>query len=727
VRSDSTFGLSATNPNRGDFLRSPTGTDTATNTSIGWDHATDVPRYVGSGTADPSVVGVAGPVLSFYYQTTHCNDGGCTFGLWWKSGAGDTQWTELAAGSGGGTSTLPLSSPDNSIAIGNGGGLTTIQVNYGTTAATAAQGNDSRITGAEQAANRGEVGGYCPLDGSALVPVANLPTVTQSVAGAMSGADKTKLDGIASGATVDSYQVQATTGTTPGFLDAVCESTDSSITIGQTGNYLTFDANFGTSATQVCSGSTCAGLQSQLPGCLAGQVRMGGTGTATGTATSTSTANTCQNPPWQVSGNYQPTLPGGTNGQALVASVTGTGTTTNYQPTTIPVYTSMSLASQARIAAASGTATGTATQAMPADAKVARSTSRNISTTTSTATASSTATDLVGSDAQVILPVASTTAAGIVQLGTSARIVARAGTDTGSSTATQGMPIDAIATIGENLPRLGQVLFGAGTNTGTSTSTGTRLIFGYIQEAHVYGLVDSIVSKQASLGTSTQGAVLYNGSTSTSTSTSSSPVWGPPPAGASIDTATPTNVTAGAGSAGSNGKASDSGHIHHIGANTPTHGQWLVAGTDTSTSTSTTNATMWATLPVPANQVRSIYYGDNYNVVVSTNSGWIDVISVTTTFTSGRVMVAGAMSAYSTATGYCAARLTYDGTPLGPDLLATTTGGNWNGSFSPLGETSTSAAVHTIALQLGAQNGTLCATGGPGVTRAALTFTEYTN
>ncbi|HJX63665.1 MAG TPA: hypothetical protein VJ860_06895, partial [Polyangia bacterium] len=41
VRSDSTFGLSATNPNRGDFLRSPTGTDTATNTSVGWDHATD--------------------------------------------------------------------------------------------------------------------------------------------------------------------------------------------------------------------------------------------------------------------------------------------------------------------------------------------------------------------------------------------------------------------------------------------------------------------------------------------------------------------------------------------------------------------------------------------------------------------------------------------------------------------------------------------------------------
>ena len=400
-------------------------------------------------------------------------------------------------------------------------------------------------------------------------------------------------------------------------------------------------------------------------------------------------------------GGAQPTLPAGTNAQVLAVSTTGTGTSTNWQPATLPVYTSMSLATQARIAAASGTATGTATQAMPADAKVARATSRNISTTTSTATASSTATDLVGSDAQVILPVASTAAAGIVQLGASARIVARAGTDTGSSTATQGMPIDAIATIGENLPRLGQVLFGAGTNTGTSTSTGTRLIFGYIQEAHVYGLVDSIVSKQASLGTSTQGAILYNGSTSTSTSTTSSPVWGAPPAGAAIDTATPTNVTAGAGSAGSNGKASDSGHIHHIGANTPTHGQWLVAGTDTTTSTNTTNAVMWATLPVPANSVRTIYSAQLSGLVTVSSNTWTSVLSVSTSGSAGRIIAYGAITLTSYSASRCDARIVLDNYAGGDGpALKGVTDSNVQASLSPIYTTTFAAGAHTVNLQV---------------------------
>jgi hypothetical protein len=69
--------------------------------------------------------------------------------------------------------------------LGVGTGLTSsggnLSVNYGTTAGSSAQGNDSRITGAEQTANKGVASGYAPLDGSALVPAAN--SRVHSVAG----------------------------------------------------------------------------------------------------------------------------------------------------------------------------------------------------------------------------------------------------------------------------------------------------------------------------------------------------------------------------------------------------------------------------------------------------------------------------------------------------------------------------------------------------------------
>lgn len=52
----------------------------------------------------------------------------------------------------------------------------TLTVSFGTTAGTAAQGNDSRITGAEQVSNKGAVNGYASLDGSGKVPTAQLPT-----------------------------------------------------------------------------------------------------------------------------------------------------------------------------------------------------------------------------------------------------------------------------------------------------------------------------------------------------------------------------------------------------------------------------------------------------------------------------------------------------------------------------------------------------------------------
>jgi hypothetical protein len=64
-----------------------------------------------------------------------------------------------------------------------GGDLTadrTLAVAYGTAAGTAAQGNDSRITGAEQTANKGAASGYASLDSGTKVPIAQLPTGTTS-------------------------------------------------------------------------------------------------------------------------------------------------------------------------------------------------------------------------------------------------------------------------------------------------------------------------------------------------------------------------------------------------------------------------------------------------------------------------------------------------------------------------------------------------------------------
>jgi hypothetical protein len=62
--------------------------------------------------------------------------------------------------------------------LSGGGDLSanrTLTVTYGTTAGTAAQGNDARITGAEQTANKGTASGYAPLDSGSKVPTANLP------------------------------------------------------------------------------------------------------------------------------------------------------------------------------------------------------------------------------------------------------------------------------------------------------------------------------------------------------------------------------------------------------------------------------------------------------------------------------------------------------------------------------------------------------------------------
>lgn len=78
---------------------------------------------------------------------------------------------------------------DKTTSVSAGTGLTgggdlstsrTISANFGTSAGTVAQGNDTRIVGAEQTANKGIASGYASLDGSGKVPVTQLPTGTDA-------------------------------------------------------------------------------------------------------------------------------------------------------------------------------------------------------------------------------------------------------------------------------------------------------------------------------------------------------------------------------------------------------------------------------------------------------------------------------------------------------------------------------------------------------------------
>ena len=66
-----------------------------------------------------------------------------------------------------------------------GTGLTSssgsLSVSYGTAAGTAAQGNDTRITGAEQTANKNAVSGYCGLDSNGLIPWAQMRPEVQTL------------------------------------------------------------------------------------------------------------------------------------------------------------------------------------------------------------------------------------------------------------------------------------------------------------------------------------------------------------------------------------------------------------------------------------------------------------------------------------------------------------------------------------------------------------------
>lgn len=125
-------------------------------------------------------------------------DAGAAGGMSWTSVAGSPDATTTSkglvqlAGDLAGTATSPTvpglaNKANTSITISAGTGLTgggnltanrTISANFGTAAGTIAQGNDSRITGAEQTTNKGAANGYASLNASTRVPSAQLGSGT---------------------------------------------------------------------------------------------------------------------------------------------------------------------------------------------------------------------------------------------------------------------------------------------------------------------------------------------------------------------------------------------------------------------------------------------------------------------------------------------------------------------------------------------------------------------
>lgn len=126
-------------------------------------------------------------------------DSGSSSGLAWTSTAGappdadaTTKGVLQLAGDLSGTAAAPTvpglaNKAATSTTISAGTGLTgggdlsanrTISANFGTGAGTIAQGNDSRITGAEQTSNKGAANGYAGLNSSTVVPSVQLGSGT---------------------------------------------------------------------------------------------------------------------------------------------------------------------------------------------------------------------------------------------------------------------------------------------------------------------------------------------------------------------------------------------------------------------------------------------------------------------------------------------------------------------------------------------------------------------
>ena len=127
----------------------------------------------------------------------------------------------------------------------------TLSVNFGTTAGTVMQGDDSRIAGAEQTTNKGVANGYASLDGSGKVPAAQLPA-----AGALPDADATTKGVIQLAGDLGGT---AAAPTVPDLANKVATSTTITAGSGLTGGgdlsaNRTLSVDFGTAAGTVAQG-----------------------------------------------------------------------------------------------------------------------------------------------------------------------------------------------------------------------------------------------------------------------------------------------------------------------------------------------------------------------------------------------------------------------------------------------------------------------------------------
>lgn len=124
----------------------------------------------------------------------------------------------------------------------------TLAVSYGTTAGTVAEGSDSRITGAEQTANKGVANGYASLDSSGKLPSGQLPALADATA---SSKGIIQLAGDLAGT--------AAAPTVPGLADKVTTATTITAGTGLTGGgdlsaSRTLAANFGTTTGTIAQG-----------------------------------------------------------------------------------------------------------------------------------------------------------------------------------------------------------------------------------------------------------------------------------------------------------------------------------------------------------------------------------------------------------------------------------------------------------------------------------------